>query len=147
MCLVWHGILSAVPSMISPDYPLASWFLVVAVSIFLVVIALPLLFVPLTWARWFRWKLPEGSTDLTVYFGRCLGGVALTMLIAVAHAIPDPKRYYRLFDMVSVVCGVMILIHVYGGLRKIQPLTETLEIAVWALVLGCSMWIRFSVLA
>ncbi|MFL5345844.1 MAG: hypothetical protein ACJ8AT_13720 [Hyalangium sp.] len=133
--------------MISPDYPLASWFLVVATFFFMVVVALPLLFVPLTWARWFRWKLPEGGTDLTVYFGRCLGGVALAMLIAIAHAIPDPKGYYRLFDLVTLTCGLMVLIHLYGAVRKIQPLSETLEIAVWALVCGLSMWIRFSVLA
>ncbi len=133
--------------MISPDYPLASWFLVICSLGFLVIIALPLLFVPLTWARWFRWKLPEGSTDLTVYFGRCLGAVALTLLIAVAHAIPDPKSYYRLFDLVALVCGLMVLVHVYGALRKIQPLSETIEIAVWALVCIFSLWIRFSMLA
>src|SRR4051794_3993482 len=77
------------PAMISPDYPLASWFLVVSTSFFLVVIALPLLFAPLTWARWYGWKLPEGSTDLTVYLGRCLGGVAFAVIVAVAHGIPD----------------------------------------------------------
>jgi hypothetical protein len=41
--------------MISPDYPLASWFLVVSVFVFVVVIALPLLFAPLKWARMFGW--------------------------------------------------------------------------------------------
>ena len=77
--------------MISPDYPLASWFLVVSTAVFPLVVALPLLFVPLTWARWFGWKLPEGSKDLTVYFGRCLGGAALAIIVAVAHGIPDPR--------------------------------------------------------
>ena len=51
----------------------------------------------------------------------------------------------------SVASGAEVIaggsIHVYGALRKIQPITETLEIAVWAMVLGCAMWIRFTVLA
>jgi hypothetical protein len=133
--------------MISPEFPLASWFLVVSTLFFLVVVALPLLFVPLTWARWFGWTLPQGSTDLTVYFGRCLGGVALAVIIAVAHGIPEPRSHRFLFDLVSMTCGVMILIHAYGALRKIQPLSETVEIAVWVVVLAVSMWFRFSVLA
>lgn len=133
--------------MINPVYPLASWFLIVSVLVFILVIALPLLFVPLTWARWFGWKLPEGSTDLTVYFGRCLGGVALAVIIAVAHGIPDPKSHHLLFDLISMTSGLMIGIHVWGWIRKTQPLSETVEIAVWAVVFVFSLWIRFSVLA
>jgi hypothetical protein len=133
--------------MISPDYPLASWFLVVSTSFFLVVIALPLLFAPLTWARWYGWKLPEGNSDLTVYFGRCLGGVAFAVIVAVAHGIPNPKSHHLLFELVSLVSGLMILIHLWGAIRKTQPLSETVEIAVWAVVCIFSLWIRFSVLA
>ncbi|HVG57143.1 MAG TPA: hypothetical protein VNA24_01210 [Hyalangium sp.] len=133
--------------MISPDYPLASWFLIVSAVIFILVIALPLLFVPLTWARWFGWKLPEGSTDLAVYFGRCLGATALAIIIAVAHGIPDPKSHHLLFDLVSMTSGLMIGIHVWGWIRKTQPLSETVEILVWVVVFIMSLWIRFSVLA
>jgi hypothetical protein len=43
--------------MINPDYPQASWFLIISTLFFVVVIALPLLFAPLTWARWFGWKM------------------------------------------------------------------------------------------
>lgn len=133
--------------MINPDYPLASWFLVISVAFFIIVIALPLLFVPLTWARWFGWKLPEGNTDLTVYFGRCLGGVALAVIIAVAHGIPDPKSHHLLFDLVAMTSGLMIGIHVWGWIRKTQPLSETVEIAVWVVVFVMSLWIRLSMLA
>jgi hypothetical protein len=133
--------------MINPDYPLASWFLVVCSVFFLVVVALPLLFVPLTWARWFGWTQPEGSKDLTVYFGRCLGGLALAVIMTVAHGVPDPKSHRLMFDLVSASCGLMVLIHVYGAVRKIQPLSETVEIAVWVVVFAVSMWFRFSVLA
>lgn len=133
--------------MINPDYPLASWFLVISAALFVAVIALPLLFVPLTWARWFGWKLPEGGTDLTVYFGRCLGAVALAVIVAVAHGIPDPKSHHLLFDLVSMISGLMILVHLWGAIRKIQPITETVEILVWMVVFVFSLWIRFSVLA
>jgi chromate transport protein ChrA len=133
--------------MISPDYPLASWFLIVSAVVFILVIALPLLFVPLTWARWFGWNLPEGSKDLTVYFGRCLGATALAIIIAVAHGIPDPKSHHLLFDLVSMTSGLMIGIHVWGLIRKTQPLSENLEIAVWVVVFVMSLWIRFSMLA
>ena len=133
--------------MISPDYPLASWFLLISAVVFILVIALPLLFVPLTWARWFGWKLPEGGKDLTVYFGRCLGATALAIIIAVAHGIPDPKSHHLLFDLVSMTSGLMIGIHVWGWIRKTQPLSETVEIAVWVVVFAMSVWIRFSMLA
>ncbi|MBN1204356.1 MAG: hypothetical protein JXB05_05480 [Myxococcaceae bacterium] len=133
--------------MINPEYPLASWFLVISTTFFVLVIALPLLFVPLTWARWFGWKLPEGSTDLTVYFGRCLGAVALSVIVAVAHGIPDPKSHHLLFDLVAMVSGLMIFVHVWGAIRKTQPLSETVEIAVWVVVFVFALWIRFSMLA
>ncbi|WP_224360550.1 hypothetical protein [Hyalangium versicolor] len=132
--------------MINPEYPQASWFLVISVGVFLLVIALPLLLAPLTWARWFGWKIPEGSTDLTVYFGRCLGATALTLIFAVAHGIPDPKSHHLLFELIAIVSGLMILIHLWGAIRKTQPLSETVEIAVWVVVFSFSSWIRFSVL-
>lgn len=132
--------------MISPDYPQASWFLVICTGVFLVVIALPLLLVPLTWARWFGWKIPEGNNDLTVYFGRCLGATALTLIIGVAHGIPDPKSHHLLFELCAIVSGLMILIHVWGAIRKTQPLSETVEIAVWVVAFAFSSWIRFFVL-
>jgi hypothetical protein len=132
--------------MISPDYPLASWFLVVSTSFFLVVIALPLFFAPLTWARWFGWKVPL-DTDLTVYFGRCLGAVALSIILMVARGIPDPKNHLFLFELVALSTGLMVVVHVWGALRKAQPLSETVETVVWAVTFVFALWIRFSVLA
>ncbi|MDY7229632.1 hypothetical protein [Hyalangium rubrum] len=133
--------------MISPDYPLASWFLVVSTLFFLVVVALPLFFAPLTWARWFGWKWPAENTDLTVYFGRCLGAVALAIIASVARGIPDPKSHRFLFDLVAMTTGLMVVVHVWGWLRKAQPLSETVETFVWAMVFITSLWIRFSILA
>ncbi|WP_225411861.1 hypothetical protein [Stigmatella hybrida] len=133
--------------MISSDYPLASWFLVFATSFFLVVVALPLLFIPLTWARVFRWKLPEEGKDLTVYFGRCLGAVSLAIIIVVAQGIPEPKSNLKLFDLVALTAGLMVAVHVWGALRRIQPMTETIETLFWAAVVFMALWLRYSTLA
>lgn len=42
------------------------------------VFALPIFLTPLTWARAFRWNLPD-DTDLAIYFGRCLGVLAVVL--------------------------------------------------------------------
>jgi chromate transport protein ChrA len=133
--------------MISSEFPLASWFLVTCTTFFLLVVALPLLIAPLTWARWFGWKVPEGDTDLTVYFGRCLGAVALAIIVTVTHGIPDPRGHRPLFDLVSISTGLMVFVHIWGWLRKAQPMSETIETVVWFVVFLISVWIRFSMLA
>ncbi len=133
--------------MISPEHPLASWFLVVSVTFFLMVYALPLLLMPLTWARWFGWRPQEGNTDLTVYFGRCLGAVAMAIILTVVRYIPDPKSQPALFDLIALVSAFMVVVHVWGALRKAQPLSETVEIGFYAAVGVAAAWIRFSVLA
>lgn len=133
--------------MISAQHPLASWFLVVSVAFFLLVYALPLLLIPLTWARWFGWKPQEGNTDLTVYFARCLGAVALAIISTVVRYIPDPGSQPVLFDLIGLVCVGMVVVHVWGALRKAQPLSETVEIFFYAVVGVVAVWIRFGMLA
>lgn len=132
--------------MISAQHPLASWFLVVSVAFFLLVYALPLLLMPLTWARWFGWRPQEGNTDLTVYFGRCLGAVALAIILAVMRYIPDPGSQPVLFDLIGWVSVGMVVVHVWGWARKAQPLSETVEIFFYAAVGVVAAWIRFGML-
>jgi hypothetical protein len=132
---------------INADYPLASWFLLVVTVSFSFLYALPLLFMPLRWARWFRWKLPEGNNALTVYFGRCLGGLALATIVTVIRAVPDPKANLLLFDLIYLVCGAMTVIHIWGAIERTQPWTEDVEILSYGAAAGFAAWIRFSVLA
>lgn len=132
--------------MINPDYPMASWYLVTATGLLLVFVALPLLFAPLTWARWFGWKVPQ-ETDLTVYLGRCLGGACLAVIIALVQGIKDPKSHPILFELTAAGTGLMVAIHVWGAIRRTQPLTETAETAVWAVLFILALWFRFSALA
>lgn len=126
--------------MIDPERALASWFLLVSGIVFLVVYALPLLFVPLRWARVFRWELPERS-HLTIYLGRCLGGVALAVVVFVFRAVPDPRSSRVLFDLVTLMTGILALVHVWGAIRRIQPWTEHAEIVLYATVAALSAWI------
>jgi hypothetical protein len=133
--------------MINSQFPLASWFLVVSTSFFLLVYALPLLFIPLRWARWFGWELPTGNNDLTVYFARCLGGLALAIIITVVQFIPDPRSHLAIFELIGLVCGMMVLVHVWGAVRKTQPWPETAEIPLYGAVCAIALWLRFSTLA
>ncbi len=126
--------------MIDPQRPLASWFLLVGGVVFLVVYAIPLLFVPLQWARLFRWELPE-RTHLAVYLGRCLGGMALAVVIFIFRAVPDPRPYRVLFELVALMSGLLALVHVWGAIRRIQPWTEHAEIVLYATVAALSAWI------
>ncbi|MBJ6764132.1 hypothetical protein JGU66_25440 [Myxococcaceae bacterium JPH2] len=133
--------------MINAQYPLASWFLVVSTSFFLFVYALPLLLIPLRWAKWFGWELPTGNNDLTVYFGRCLGGVALAVIITVVQFVPDPKSHRAIFELIGLVGGLMVVVHVWGALRRAQPWAETAEIPLYGAVCVIAFWLRFSTLA
>jgi hypothetical protein len=117
--------------MIDPAHPAASWFLWILGAVFLLAFALPLLVAPLRWARVFRWRLPA-DTDLTEYFGRCLGGVATAVLWACVRAAPEPARHRLLFELLLGIAGTMCFVHVLGAVRRRQPWTETAEIALYA---------------
>lgn len=101
--------------------------LVVATTLFF---ALPIFLVPLHWARFMRWRIPS-DTDLAVYFGRCLGAFILIfewLAWRAAHGDDAPV----VFRMLLAIAGSMVLVHVYGALRRIQPWTETVEILFYA---------------
>jgi hypothetical protein len=93
------------------------------------------LIAPLHWARALRWRWPE-DTDLTVYFGRCLGAVvtALGVFAWIAARRPEVQAFF--FELALTAIGINIGVHIYGALRKIQPITETVEIVFWAALLA-----------
>lgn len=97
----------------------------------LVVFCIPLFLKPLLWSRALLWKIPE-ETDLAVYFGRCVGGLGLVIDFLVIRASMTGDGVVVLIEGLYVLFGLMIVIHVYGAIRKIQPITETLEIGFWA---------------
>ena len=109
-------------------------YLLVLASITTLVFALPLLLVPLAWARVMRWRIPE-ETDLTVYFGRCLGALVLGVDAMGFLGAFYPARQQVIFEVLYFVSVSMIAVHAYGAWRRIQPATETAEIAFYALLL------------
>jgi hypothetical protein len=134
----------AVTSWIDAQHPIASWFLLGSAIVFGVVFALPLLVVPLRWARVFQW--PSGpQSSLTVYFGRCLGGLATALVIAVLRAVPAPAEHLPVIDMAMVATGLMTVVHVVGAIERSQPWTETVEIGVYAAMTAALFWVRTSV--
>jgi hypothetical protein len=96
----------------------------------IILFGLPLLFWPLSWARVLRWPIPE-QTYLTIYFGRCLGGVICVIAYFALRAGKDPEIQPFFFNMVLSSFALMIAIHIYGAIKRIQPLSETLEIFYW----------------
>lgn len=107
------------------------------VSLF--VFTLPILFFPLKWGKLLLWKVPkDGYTEeyshLTIYFGRCLGGIA-SVIVATALYVSYVKEFQKFFmQMTFFIFLVLTMIHIVGALQKIQPITETIEILFWLLL-------------
>ena len=113
------------------EYAIAYMY-VIAIGTFLL-FGLPMVIWPLRWAKIFQWRIPV-ETHLTIYFGRCLGGV---ICVLAAFAIVSTGNIVILsFFYKLILCNflAMILIHVYGAIKKIQPLPETLEIIYWCVL-------------
>lgn len=96
--------------------------------------ALPILLAPLAWARAMLWRVPD-DTDLAVYFGRCLGAFILIVEMLMLRAVATGAGVADVFNVLFAVYGLMLVIHTYGAIRRVQPITETLEIGFWALLL------------
>tara|TARA_R110001599_G_scaffold234579_1_gene433741 strand:- start:1827 stop:2129 length:303 start_codon:yes stop_codon:yes gene_type:complete len=79
------------------------------------------------------WRVPE-DTDLAVYFGRCLGAFILVIELLMFRALLDPEIRIFVFDTLYAVFLLMLFVHIYGAIRRIQPITETLEIGLWLLL-------------
>jgi hypothetical protein len=92
--------------------------------------ALPIFLAPLTWARLMRWTIPEHQ-HLAIYFGRCLGAFILVVEAAMLRSSTTGTSFSYAFDILFIVFTLMIIVHVYGAFRRIQPITETAEIGLW----------------
>ncbi|WP_425914749.1 hypothetical protein [Pseudomonas sp. GWSMS-1] len=102
------------------------------------VFALPIFCTPLIWARLMGWKIPT-HTDLAVYFGRCLGAFILILEAMMLRAGLTGEAIHVVFEMLAAVAVMMVIVHVYGALRRIQPLSETLEIGFYSAMLALTL--------
>jgi hypothetical protein len=109
-------------------------YLYIAGVAMLVAFGIPLMVVPLRWARVFRWEIPKPE-NLVVFLGRSLG-IFISVIAVFAFMVvgsPAAKPFY--FDLMLGLFVTMIALHVYGAIRKTQPITETVEIALWVVLL------------
>ena len=100
----------------------------------LALFGLPLTLFPLRWARVLGWRIPE-HTHLAVYFGRCLGGVICAIAWFAIMATSNPLLLEFFYQMMLLLFVAMVLVHVYGAVKRIQPVSETIEIIYWAVLI------------
>jgi hypothetical protein len=108
----------------------AQMYLLVLMAATTAVFALPLFLVPLKWARWFGWTIPQ-QTDLAVYFGRCLGAFILIVELLMLRAAVSGTGLIFTFQVLLAISAFMIVVHAWGALLRIQPISETLEIGMY----------------
>ncbi len=123
----------------------ATDYLLVFVAGTTLIFSIPISFAPLVWARLFQWRIPD-DTDLAVYFGRCLGAFALLFEALMLRAAVLGHDIALVFVMLMCVCAAMVVIHIWGAIRRQQPWTETAEIGLWAAFFALT-WLFFPVTA
>ncbi len=106
-------------------------FLIVLVCVTSLVFALPIFLVPLTWARWFGWRIPQ-ERDLAIYFGRCLGAFVLVIEALMLRAGLNGVGLLFIYQALLGVAALMVIVHIWGALLRIQPISETLEIGMYS---------------
>jgi hypothetical protein len=109
-------------------------FLYVAGIAMLATFGLPLLLVPQHWARLFRWEVPQPK-NFVLFLSRSLGIIISLMAVFAFRVTNSPEAEPFFFDLMLGLFVGMIALHVYGAIRKIQPITETIEILLWVFLL------------
>jgi hypothetical protein len=108
-------------------------YLIIAGVAMLVGFGLPLMLVPMGWARVFCWEVPA-PRNLVIFLGRSVGVFISIIAIFAFKAAQNPLEKPFYFDLMLWLFGGMILLHAYGAIRKTQPITENLEILLWVLL-------------
>lgn len=103
--------------------------------------SLPILLAPIAWAKVFRWDNPD-DTDLAVYFGRCLGVFLVVLNGFVIRAGDTGDGVAWIFPLLILIFAGMTIVHIWGAIQRIQPITETIEIGFYfaMFMLGLMFW-------
>lgn len=112
----------------------AQTFMLVFAILAIVVFVIPMIFAPIFWARMLLWNVPE-DTDLVVYSLRSLGSLGLAVLLITLRAATTGEGLVLVYELFIPFFALMVLVHLYGAIKKIQPITETLEIGFWLALL------------
>ena len=107
----------------------SQYLYVLSIGIF-VAFGLPMLLAPITFGRILGWQIPDHE-HLAIYFGRCLGGIACIIAVFGFRVAGSPGLQPFFFELAIWIFCILTLVHIYGALRKIQPISETLEIIFW----------------
>ncbi|HEX8207892.1 MAG TPA: hypothetical protein VF587_17640 [Solirubrobacteraceae bacterium] len=86
---------------------------------------------PYGWSKVFRWG-SEPQTDVGLYFGRCLGALAIGYGVEGFRAGRDPEQGRGWFRATETGGWLLAAVHVRGLLEGRQPWTEHAEIPGWA---------------
>lgn len=105
-------------------------FLRVTAVLTLLAFAIPISLAPLKWAKALRWEV-DARPDLALYFGRCLGVVALVLVWASWYAAAHPALQPFYFNIYIAITALLTGVHIVGAMQKVQPWTETAEIPFW----------------
>ena len=116
----------------------AQAYLLVLVALTSAAFALPIFLMPLRWARWFGWRIPD-DTHLALYFGRCLGAFILIVELLMLRAGLTREGLVFTFQVIAAVATLMTVVHVWGAVQRVQPPLETLEIGMYAGLLGLTL--------
>ena len=88
---------------------------------------------PHRWARAFRWR-PEPQTDVGLYFGRCLGALAIGAAVEGLRTAREPEGGEAWFRFTETAAWLLAATHARQALERRQPMTETAEIPGWAAI-------------
>jgi hypothetical protein len=95
---------------------------------------IPLLVAPMAWARVFRWEIPEPQ-ELVTFLGRSLGALVSVIGAYAIKVARTPETMPFFFGLMIWVLVANIAVHLYGAIGKAQPVTETVEIGLWVVLL------------
>jgi hypothetical protein len=109
-------------------------YLIVACVATLTAFGIPLVVVPLKWARTLRWEIPA-SGQLAAFLGRSLGVFLCVFAVYGIKAAITPAIQPFVFELLLWLLVGMLGLHIYGALRREQPITETIEIALWVVLI------------
>jgi hypothetical protein len=95
---------------------------------------------PYRWARGFGWPR-EPETDVGLYFGRCLGALALAVSFQGARAALDPEEHRSYYPFAEAVGWLVAAAHARGLVEGRQPPIEHVEIVAWlGMAVGARRW-------
>lgn len=114
------------------DY--AGTYLILAGLSMLILFGLPLLLAPMAWARLFRWQIPPPPSQLVTFLGRSVGLFISVIALYFLRVSAIPRAQPFFFELMLWLFVGMIGLHVYGAIKRVQPVTETLEIGLWVIL-------------